>query len=153
MGKIDPGAYRAMSALDQYVTNSSIDAPQQELIRIRASQINGCAYCVNLHSQDALKLGEAFHRVNLVSAWKESGDIFSSEEQLLLAMTEEITLIHKQGLSEILYEKAISVFGEKKTAQIIMTIIAVNAWNRIGVGLRMRPEIQEDKKRKEIVHS
>src|SRR5262245_46399796 len=98
MGKTEPAAYKAMSGLDEYVSNSSIDAIQQELIRIRASQINGCAYCVNSHTQDALKLGESIHKICLVNVWKESGDIFNEEERLMLAMTEQITLIHQVGL-------------------------------------------------------
>ncbi len=145
MGKVQPSAYRAMDALDQYVQNTSIDKLHQELVRIRASQINGCSYCVNSHSQDALKQGEAIHRIYLVSVWREAGDVFSEEEKLLFAMTEEITLIHMHGLSDELYERAITLFGEEKTAEIIMAIITINAWNRIGVGLKMTPEIQKQK--------
>jgi AhpD family alkylhydroperoxidase len=134
-----PSAYKAMDALDQYVHNSTIDKSHQELIRIRASQINGCAFCVDMHSRDARKSGETEQRVYLVSAWKEAGDIFSEEERLLLQMTEEITLIHQSGLSDAIYEKAVALFGEQRTAQIIMAIITINAWNRIGVSTRMHP--------------
>lgn len=141
MGKVQPGAYKAMDALDTYVSNTGVDQRQQELIRIRASQINGCAYCVNAHSSDARKLGETEHRLYLINVWREAGNVFNEEEQLLLQMTEEITLIHQQGLRDELYDKAIALFGEVKTAQIIMVIIAINAWNRIGVGLNMHPEL------------
>ena len=154
MGKTDPAAYNAMSGLDNYVNNSTIDGIQQELIRIRASQINGCAYCVNSHTQDALKLGESIQRINLVSVWKESGEVFSQEERLIFAMTEEITRIHDHGLNDELYDKAIANFGDKKTAEIIMLIIAINAWNRIGVGLKMKPEVpMQNRGKKEVVHS
>jgi len=141
MGRVQPAAYKALDALDNYVSNSGIDECQQELIRIRASQINGCAYCVNQHSKDARKAGETEERIYLVSAWREAENGFNEEERLLFAMTEEITLIHQHGLSEELYEKAIALFGEERTAKIIMTIITINAWNRIGVGLKMQPEI------------
>jgi len=140
MAKVQPDAYKAMAALNKYVADSNIDRLQQELIRIRASQINGCAYCVNHHAKDARKLGETEQRIYLISVWREAKNLFSEEEQLLLAMTEEITLIHQNGLSDELYDKAIQYFGEEKTAQVIMTIITINAWNRIGVGLNMHPE-------------
>jgi len=141
MGKVQPAAYKAMDALDNYVSNSGIDKIHQELIRIRASQINGCAYCVNYHTRDARKLGETEQRLYLISVWREAKNVFTEEEQLLFAMTEEITLIHQHGLSDELYNKAIEIFGEEKTAQVIMAIITINAWNRIGVGLNMQPEL------------
>lgn len=141
MGKVQPAAYKAMDALDTYIDNSGIDKIHRELIKIRASQINGCAYCVNYHSGDARKLGETEQRLYLVSVWREASNVFTEEEQLIFAMTEEITLIHQHGLSDELYNKAIEIFGEEKTAQIIMAIITINAWNRIGVGLHMKPEL------------
>jgi AhpD family alkylhydroperoxidase len=141
MGRVQPAAYKALDALDTYVSNTGINNRQQELIRIRASQINGCAYCVNQHSKDARKAGETEERVFLVSAWREAENVFNEEERLLFAMTEEITLIHQHGLSDKTYEKAIELFGEEKTAKIIMIIITINAWNRIGVGLKMQPEL------------
>jgi AhpD family alkylhydroperoxidase len=141
MGRVQPAAYKAMDALDTYVSNTGIDDRQQELIRIRASQINGCAYCVNQHSKDARKAGETEEKVFLISAWREAENVFNEEERLLFTITEEITLIHQHGLSDATYEKAIALFGEEKTAKIIMTIITINAWNRIGVGLKMQPEL------------
>lgn len=140
MGKVQPEAYRAMSALDKYGNESSIDKLQREMIKIRASQINGCAYCVNSHTKSARAFGETEQRIYLMSVWREAGEIFSEEEKLLLEMTEEITLIHKAGLSDRLYGKALELFGEEKTAQVIMAIITINAWNRIGVSLNMTPE-------------
>lgn len=139
-GKVQPGAYTAMDALDEYVTKAELNPMYKELIRIRASQINGCAYCVDQHSRDARKKGETEQRVILVSAWREAGSIFSEEERLIFKMTEEVTLIHQSGLSEATYEQAIALFGESTTAQIIMTIITINAWNRIGVSTEMHPK-------------
>ena len=136
---VQPSAYDAMEALDKFVDETSIDKLHKEFIKIRASQINGCAYCVDAHSHDALKLGESLQKVLLISAWREAKNIFSEEEQLLFRMTEEITLIHQHGLSDETYRKAIQVFGEEKTAQIIMAIITINAWNRIGVATELRP--------------
>jgi AhpD family alkylhydroperoxidase len=142
IGKLQPTAYKAMDALDSFVKESGIDKVHRELIKIRASQINGCAYCVDAHSADALKLGVPVQKVILVSAWREAGDIFTEEERLLFHMTEEVTLIHKQGLTTGTYDKAIATFGEEKTAQIIMAIITINAWNRIGVATEMHPALR-----------
>jgi AhpD family alkylhydroperoxidase len=141
MGKVQPDAYRAMGALDKYVNASSINPLHREMIKIRASQMNGCAYCVNHHTRDARKLGETEQRIYLMSVWREAGSLFSDEEQILLEMTEEITLIHQHGLHDTLYEKAIQILGELKTAEVIMIINVINAWNRIGVSLNMHPEI------------
>jgi len=141
MGKVQPNAYKAMNALDLFIRASSITPLEREMINIKASQINGCAYCVNIHTRDARKLGETEQRIYLISVWREAPNVFNEEEQLLLEMTEEITLIHQQGLSDTLYEKAIVVWGEERTAQIIMAIITINAWNRIGVGLKMHPDL------------
>ncbi|HEX2630907.1 MAG TPA: carboxymuconolactone decarboxylase family protein [Chitinophagaceae bacterium] len=137
---VQPGAYKAINALEQYLKTSALTPLQREMIRIRASQVNGCAYCVNIHTRDARKLGETEQRIYLMSVWREAPNVFTEEEQLLLAMTEQVTLIHQQGLSDELYEKAVTLWGEEKTAQIVMAIITINAWNRIGVGLKMHPE-------------
>jgi AhpD family alkylhydroperoxidase len=110
------------------------------MIKVRASHIHGCAYCVDLHAKEARKLGETEQRLYLISVWREAPNIFSEEEQLVLEMTEEITLIHQHGLSDRLYEKAISLWGEKHTAHVIMAIVTINSWNRIGVGLNLHPD-------------
>jgi len=139
---VQPAAYDAMDGLDKFVDESSIDKIHREFIKIRASQINGCAYCVDAHSHDALKLGESLQKVLLVSAWREAGNIFSEEERTLFKMTEEITLIHQHGLTHETYTKAIEIFGEERTAQIIMSIVTINAWNRIGVATQLRPPVR-----------
>jgi len=141
MDKVQPNAYKAMYALDQFVKNSSLTPLQREMINIKTSQINGCAFCVNIHTRDARKLGESEQRIYLTTVWREAPNVFNGEEQLLLAMTEEITLIHRRGLCDELYNKAIALWGEERTALVIMAIIAINAWNRIGVGLNMHPEL------------
>ena len=136
---VQPNAYDAMDALDKFVEDTAIDKLHREFIKIRASQINGCAYCVDSHSHDALKLGESLQKILLISAWREAKNIFSEEERVLFRMTEEITLIHQHGLSDETYRNAIQLFGEEKTAQIIMAIVTINAWNRIGVATELRP--------------
>lgn len=138
--EVQPDAYKGMLILEKYLSTTRIDPLHREMIRIRASQINGCAYCINMHTKDARKLGETEQRIYLMSAWREATDFFTEEEQLILEMTEEITLIHHHGLSDGVYNRAIALFGEEKTAQIIMSIVTINAWNRIGVSTRMHPD-------------
>ena len=140
MGIVLPDSYKALYGPDAIIRSSGIPTLQQEMIKIRASQINGCAYCVNLHAKAARKLGETEERIYLMSVWRESPNIFSDEEQLLLEMVEEITLIHQHGLSDRLYEKAISLWGEERTARVMMAIININSWNRIGVGTKLHPD-------------
>jgi AhpD family alkylhydroperoxidase len=139
MGQVQPEAYKALGALDSYVKTTKIDPLHRELIRIRASQINGCAYCVNAHTRDARKLGESEQRIYLISVWRESPQ-FTEAERVILEMTEEVTLIHQKGISEDVYTRALALLGEEQTAQVIMAIVTINAWNRIGVGLRMKPQ-------------
>jgi AhpD family alkylhydroperoxidase len=137
--KLEPNAYEAMLGLESYLETTSLKPHINELIRIRASQLNGCAYCITMHTGDARKLGEKEHRLYALTAWKET-NFFTEEEQVILALTEEVTLINK-GVSEETYTKAIEILGEKVTAQVIMAAIVINAWNRIGVSTRLLPAI------------
>jgi AhpD family alkylhydroperoxidase len=141
MGKIYPEAYKAMDALDQLVAASGIDPWHREMIRIRTSYLNGCAYCADMHTQDALKLGINPRKVSLVPVWREAGTVFSEAEQAILLLTEEVTLIHQQGVSTEVYTTCIGLFGERHTAELIITIVTINSWNRIGVALKMEPVI------------
>lgn len=113
-------------------------------MRIRASQLNGCAYCVDAHCKDALESGGTVQRIFLISNWKETSGIFSEEEQTILKMTEEITLIHVNGVLDDTYSNAIRLLGETKTAELMMCIIAINGWNRIGVATHLTPLIREN---------
>lgn len=137
--KLIPDAYQKLVQLDQFVSTSGINELQQELIKIRASQINGCAFCMNMHIKDALKHGEDPKRIYVLSAWREAKKWFSEEDQLILMLTEEVTLIANGGLSDETYSKVVEVFGEETTAKLIIAVININAWNRIGVSLNMHP--------------
>tara|TARA_R110002167_G_scaffold71696_8_gene202197 strand:+ start:30809 stop:31261 length:453 start_codon:yes stop_codon:yes gene_type:complete len=130
---IEPKALKAMMGLETYLSEISISKTLKELIKIRASQINSCAYCIDMHTKDALKNGETQQRIFLLNAWKESEDIFSDEEKMALAITEEVTLIQQKGLTDATYEKALSFFNENQIAQIVMAIVTINAWNRIAI--------------------
>lgn len=138
--KTEPASYKAMAALEKYSMSTPLDKIHRELIKIRASQINGCTYCINMHTIDARKLGETEQRIYLLAYWRES-DLYTVEEKAILALTEEVTLISQKGVSDETYQKAVSIFGEVYTGQLIMAIITINAWNRIGVSFRIQSEI------------
>lgn len=133
----DSAAYKAMMGLEGYLQNISLNPIQKELIKIRASQINGCAFCLDMHTKDAIKYGETPQRIYLLNAWRESAELYTEEEQTLLAMTEEITLINQKGLTEETYYKTKQLFDENIIAQIIMAIVTINAWNRIAISTHM----------------
>ena len=133
--EVEPNAYKAMKGMEQYIRNSPLAPQLRELIKIRASQINGCAYCIDMHSQEALKLGETQRRIFALSAWKES-PLFTEEERAVLQLTEEVTLISKDGLSDDTYQQVLAFFDENVLAQIIMQVIIINSWNRIAVSTR-----------------
>lgn len=139
LGKTLPDMYKVFMQLSQAVANSGIDKIQQELIKIRASQINGCAYCLHMHSKDALKHGENPDRLYVIAAWREAKNWFSEEDQVILRLTEEITLISDHGLSDKTYEDAIALFGEDMTAKLITAVININALNRIGISFSLHP--------------
>ncbi|WP_367755245.1 carboxymuconolactone decarboxylase family protein [Flavobacterium sp. WC2421] len=135
---IEPQAFKAMFALENYLGNTELSKINKELIKIRTSQINGCAFCIDMHTKDALKYGETTQRIFLLNAWRET-DLFTAEEKVILAMTEEITLIHNHGLSNETYEKATALFDKNQIAQIIMAIATINTWNRIAVSTQLEP--------------
>lgn len=138
MQEAQPQAYKALYALEGYLKTTALSAMHKELIKIRASQINGCAFCINMHTQDALKGGETAQRIFLLNAWKET-TLFTEEERIILALTEAVTLIHQNGLPEPLYQQAESRLGSTYLAQTIMAIVAINAWNRIAISTHMQP--------------
>ena len=129
--KVDPAAYQAMYALEKYLSTSKIDPILSELIKMRASQINGCAFCLNMHSADARKIGETEQRLYLLSAWKET-TLFTEKEKAVLALTEEVTLISNH-VSDATYQKVAGFFSETEITHIIMAIVTINAWNRLAI--------------------
>lgn len=134
---VDSAAYKAMMGLEGYLQSISLNHIQKELIKIRASQINKCAFCLDMHTKDALKYGETTQRIFILEGWREAKDLFTEEEQILLAMTEEITMISHNGLSEETFQKAKQYFDDAQIAQIIMAIVTINAWNRIAVSTHL----------------
>lgn len=136
MSKLAPDAYKAMYGLENYLLTTSLEKSHKELIKIRASQINGCAFCLDMHTKDAIKLGETPQRIFLLNAWRET-DLFCAEEKIVLGLTEKITLISKGGIDDDLYQKAVDTFGESYVSQIIMACVAINGWNRIAISTNL----------------
>jgi AhpD family alkylhydroperoxidase len=128
--------YRAMIALDDSV---DFDPALRELVRLRASILNGCAYCVDMHSRDALAAGEDPRRVATVAAWPESA-FFTARERAAFALTDEITHVGQHGVSDEVWSEASAYFDDAELAQLIWAIVVINAWNRIGVSVRMIPD-------------
>jgi len=137
--KAEPRIYKAMDVADRQIAAFDLDPKLVELVKLRASQINGCGYCVNTHSKDARKAGEPEQRVFAIAAWWET-PFFSEAERAALRLTEEITRIGGGGLSEDTYQKALQHFGNTGVAQLIFTVVTINSWNRIAISMHMVAE-------------
>jgi AhpD family alkylhydroperoxidase len=134
-----PEAYKALSAVETYFKNSNLTGIQKDLIRMRASQLNKCAFCLDKHSKDARKQGETEQRLYVLDAWREA-PFYTPEERALLAMTEEVTLIGQQGLTEATYQEVLKYFGADGLVNILMGIAAINTWNRLAIAMHYVPE-------------
>ena len=139
--KTQPETIKALVNLDSTL---HLQPTHRELIKIRSSQINGCAYCINIHTKEARKNGETEQRIYLLNAWRET-DFYTEEERSILALTEEMTLISHGGVSDETYQQAARLFDESYLANIFMTIISINAWNRIGISTKQKPILDHHK--------
>ncbi|QBO57016.1 carboxymuconolactone decarboxylase family protein [Chryseobacterium salivictor] len=135
ISKVDPKAYAAMIGLEKYLAQSGLDKMLYELIKTRASQINGCAFCINMHTRDAMKLGETSQRLFLLDAWRET-DLFTEKERAVLALTEAMTLITEGHVPDPVYKNAEEHLTPKELAAVIMAVVAINGWNRIAITTR-----------------
>lgn len=136
---VAPDAVKSMLPLEGYVNKSGLEKSLLELIKLRASQINGCAYCVDLHVADAHKAGESERRLHSVIVWKES-PFFTSRERAALGWTEALTLLSETHAPDDIYQEVLKNFSEKETVDLTMAIIAINGWNRLAVGFRKLPK-------------
>ncbi|RIH64310.1 carboxymuconolactone decarboxylase family protein [Mariniphaga sediminis] len=134
--ELESAAYEGLYKLENYLQTSALLGEHFELIKIRASQINGCAFCINMHTEDARKNGESEQRIYMLNAWRET-KLFTEEEKTILALTEEVTLISNGGLSDETYQKAETLFGPNYLALLIMAVVAINAWNRVAISTGM----------------
>jgi AhpD family alkylhydroperoxidase len=135
---VESAAYRAMLQLERYVQGSGINPTLLELIKIRASQLNGCAFCIDMHTKDARLNGETEQRIYALNAWRET-PFFTPQERAVLAFTETVTLIATHPVFDELYEEVSRYFSPDEIANLLMAIITINGWNRIAITARMVP--------------
>jgi len=134
----NPEAFQTMLKLEGYVRQSGLDPSLYELIKIRASQINGCAFCLDMHTRDARVRGESEQRIYLLSAWREA-PFYTDKERAALELTEAVTRISEQGVPQEVYERVRAHFDEKEYVTLIMAINTINAWNRLSISTGMFP--------------
>lgn len=133
--EVAPGALRAMMGLEKYVHQSDLESSLVELVKMRASQLNECAYCIDMHSKDARKAGETEQRLYALSAWSET-PFFSERERAALEWTEALTKLSSTHVSDELYDSVKKHFSDEEMVVLTMSIVAINGWNRLGVGFR-----------------
>jgi AhpD family alkylhydroperoxidase len=133
--KAAPAGYRAMAALNRYVEECGLEPLLLELVKMRASQINGCAYCIDMHSKDARALGESEQRLYALNAWRET-PFYSERERAALLWTEELTLLSERDVSDTVYEEVRRQFSDEEMVNLTLAIVTINGWNRLAVGFR-----------------
>lgn len=136
--KAAPGAVKTMLDLEKYVRQSGLETPLLELVRLRASQINGCAYCLDMHTKDARAEGETEQRLYTLSAWRET-PFFTERERAALEWTEAVTEIGKDHVPDNVFERTRQHFSERELADLTLAVIAINAWNRLAIAFRAVP--------------
>jgi AhpD family alkylhydroperoxidase len=136
LSKLSPAVYEAMIALDK-ASAAGLDKSLADLIRIRASQLNGCTYCIDMHTRDARDGGETEQRIYLLASWREVPDYYSEKEQAALALTEAVTLLSESHVPDDVYERAAKHFPDEELSQLISLLVTINAWNRVGVTTRL----------------
>jgi AhpD family alkylhydroperoxidase len=131
-------ALQALYGLEQYIRKSGLEAKLLELVRMRASQINGCAYCLDMHSKDARAEGETEQRLYGLSAWRET-PYYSDRERVALEWTESVTLVSRDQVPDELYERARRHFSEAELVNLTLAVVTINAWNRLAISFRAVP--------------
>jgi len=151
--KAAPGAYHAMLGLEHYLHQSGLEIPLLHLIKLRASQINGCAYCIDMHWKDLRAVGENEQRLYGLDAWRES-PYYTDRERAALAWTEAVTLITNGHVDDEVYEQVRPHFSEKELADLTLAVATINAWNRLAISLRAEPgKYQPQAKAQEVKKS
>ncbi len=140
--KTAPKAFKALIGFDA-AARAGLDPALVELVQIRASQLNRCAYCLHMHTSDARKAGESEERLHMVAVWHEATNFFSEKEQAALALTEAVTLISDGGVPDDVYARAAGRFDEEELAQLLALIFTINTWNRIAITTAKVPGTDE----------
>jgi AhpD family alkylhydroperoxidase len=133
---VDPEAYNAVLGIERYVRSGPMERALTELIKLRASQLNGCAFCLDMHAGEARAAGVEQRRLDILSAWREAPSFFSDREQAALELTESVTRIGEAGVPDDVWERVARVFDEREIVRLLMAICAINVWNRIAVSTR-----------------
>ena len=140
--KSSPGLYEAMGNLDQFVQKSGLESNLVLFVQLRASQINGCAYCLDMHSRDLRAAGEREQRLYALDAWRES-PWYSDRERAALEWTEAVTLVAGSRVPDAVYDEVRPHFSEKELACLTLAVAAINAWNRLSIAARLAPSSNE----------
>jgi AhpD family alkylhydroperoxidase len=138
-----PEVMKAMVALERAVVTSGLEKSLIELVKTRSSQINGCAFCIDMHWKDLRALGESERRLYSLDAWRENEDLYNHREQAALAWCEAMTKITEGHVSDAVYDELMQLFNEKEIADLTLAIAAINSWNRIAIASRMVPGIYQ----------
>jgi AhpD family alkylhydroperoxidase len=133
---VDPEAYNAVLGIERYVRSGPMERALTELVKLRASQLNGCAFCLDMHAGEARAAGVEQRRLDILSAWREAPSFFSDREQAALELTESVTRIGEAGVPDDVWERVARVFDEREIVRLLMAICAINVWNRIAVSTR-----------------
>jgi AhpD family alkylhydroperoxidase len=136
--KVYPEAYRTLSALEQFVNKSGLEPSLIHLVKLRASYMNGCAYCVDMHTKDARLEGETEQRLYAIPLWRETG-FYTDRERAALAWTESVTALGHGGVPDDVYAEVSAQFDQRELVALTMAVIAINAWNRVAVPFRAEP--------------
>jgi len=136
--ELAPDGYQAMIGLERYVRSSGIEPSLLELVKLRSSQINGCAYCIDMHSKDARAEGETEQRLYALNAWRET-PFFTDRERAALAWSEAVTLVGETHVPDELYEEVRRHFAHKELVDLTLAIVVINGWNRLAVSFRTVP--------------
>jgi AhpD family alkylhydroperoxidase len=141
--KVAPDAVKALAGVRPYLSSTAIEPKLRALIELRVSQINGCSYCVDMHSQDARKRGETEQRLDCLPVWRET-KFYTDRERAALAWAESVTLVSETGIPDSVFEEVRKQFSERDLVDLTFVIATMNAWNRIAIGFRQGPSPRTD---------
>lgn len=143
VASVDPRAQQAVFGMERYVRESGLDPRLYELVKIRASQLNGCAFCLDMHNRDARSRGEDQRRLDVLSAWREAPGLFTGRERAALAFTEAVTRIGDGGVPDRVWEDVAAEFDQAEIVHLLMAVAVINVWNRLAVTTHQAlPELQ-----------
>jgi AhpD family alkylhydroperoxidase len=130
---MDASANQAVLGLERYLRSSGLDPALSQLVKIRASQINNCAYCLDMHHREARAIGEDVRRLDVLSAWRDAPKLFTAKEQAALALAEAVTLIGEAGVPDAVWAEVTGCFNEAEVVRLLMVIVTINVWNRLAI--------------------